>query len=39
MRDVHFMGGAARIDQRVVVRALDVPVRMLGTQRVVARDA
>lgn len=39
MRDVHFMGGAARIDQRVVVRALDVPVRMLGAQRVVARDA
>ncbi|EDT41296.1 hypothetical protein BamMEX5DRAFT_2899 [Burkholderia ambifaria MEX-5] len=39
MRGIHFMCGAARIDQRVVVRALHVPVRMLGAQRVVTRDA
>lgn len=35
--DIRRVRGAARIDQRVVVRALDVPVRMLGAQRVLAR--
>jgi hypothetical protein len=39
VRDVHLVRGAARVDQGVVVRALDVPVRMLAAQRVDARDA
>ncbi|MDR9065748.1 hypothetical protein FEP47_05018 [Burkholderia multivorans] len=39
VRDVLRVCGAARVDQRVVVRTLDVPVRMCGAQRVVARDA
>ena len=36
--DIQRVRGAARIDQRVVVRVLDVPVRMLGAQRVLTRD-
>ncbi|VWB60700.1 hypothetical protein BLA6863_02822 [Burkholderia lata] len=39
MGDILRVRGAARIDQCVVVRALDVPVRMLGAQRILARDA
>ena len=36
--DIQRVRGAARIDQRVVVRVLDVPVRMLGAQQVLTRD-